>query len=213
MTSSHHDPGPCQWSSHLAAALPTDAHPAVPRGGPPRGRRTATSRAADGIAEGRETQPLGDHAVAGTRPDLVAENPGHGLTSGRLGLARIPHKRGFPWTETPSQFKGDRLRFLAGFEDNPRSRVRGFLGGNASRDLFFRLNIPPNVQEAAQLHSQFFLTPTAREGTTLALSAAINAIGDRHPRRNPLTSRSPGRGRLLLPPLLPGARRHPPPTL
>jgi len=121
--------------------------------------------------------------------------------------------RGFPWTETPSQFKGDRLRFLAGFEDNPRSRVRGFLGGNASRDLFFRLNIPPNVQEAAQLHSQFFLTPTAREGTTLALSAAINAIGDRHPRRNPLTSRSPGRGRLLLPPLLPGARRHPSPTL
>ena len=33
MTSSHQDPIPCQWSSHLAAALPTHAHPAVPRGG------------------------------------------------------------------------------------------------------------------------------------------------------------------------------------
>src|SRR5512142_2865495 len=55
--------------------------------------------------------------------------------------------------------------------------------------------------------------PTARERPALVSSTAIDTIGDGHSRRNPLTSRSPGRGRLLLPPLLPRARRHPPPTL
>jgi hypothetical protein len=52
-----------------------------------RGWRTVTSRAAaDGIAEGREAQPLGDHAAAGDRPNFGAENAGHGLTSGRPAL-------------------------------------------------------------------------------------------------------------------------------
>src|SRR3954454_2219829 len=94
-----------------------------------------------------------------------------------------------------------------------RSPVRGFLGGSASRNSFFRLNIPPYVPETTQTPQPIFPTTTAREGITLVGSAAADAIGDRHPRRNPLTSRSPGRGRLLLPPLLPRARRHPPPTL
>ena len=89
-TFSHHDPSPCQWFSRLAA---------LNRRSTPRlillflgtvlarGRRTVPSRAAaDGIAEGREAQPLGEHAAAGDRPNFGAEHPGHGLTSGRLAL-------------------------------------------------------------------------------------------------------------------------------
>src|SRR6202011_832670 len=111
------------------------------------------------------------------------------------------------------QFKRQRLRFPAGIRAIQRSPVREFLGGSASPNLFFRLNIPPYVPEITQTSQPIFPTTTAREGTTLVVSAAIDAIGDRHPRRNPLTSRIPGRGRLLLPPLLPRARLHPPPTL
>jgi hypothetical protein len=56
------------------------------------GRRTVTSRAAaDGIAEGREIQPLGDHAAVGARPDLGAENPGHGLMAGNGNALRRSH--------------------------------------------------------------------------------------------------------------------------
>jgi len=121
--------------------------------------------------------------------------------------------RGFPWSGIPSQSRGHRLYFLAGFEDFRPSRVRGFFGGSDSRILFFQLNIPLYVPELAQPLSLFLPKPTARGAPTLVLSAAINTIGGRRPRRNPLTSRSPGRGRLLLPSLLPGARRHPPPTL
>src|SRR5512135_875498 len=89
-TFSHHDPSPCQWFSRLAA---------LDRRSTPRlillflgtvlarGRRTVPSRAAaDGIAEGREAQPLGEHAAGGDRPNFGAEHPGHGLTSGRLAL-------------------------------------------------------------------------------------------------------------------------------
>src|SRR5512135_1808937 len=92
-TFSHHDPSPCQWFSRLAAR----DRRSTPRlillflgTVLARGRRTVPSRAAaDEIAEGREAQPLGDHAAAGDRPNFGAEHPGHGLTSGRpaLGVA------------------------------------------------------------------------------------------------------------------------------
>src|SRR5512135_2568906 len=82
-----------------------------------------------------------------------ASEPTHPIPRPRLGCAAV--ERGFPWTETPSHFKGDRLHFLAEFEDFRRSRVREFLGGTASRIFFFRLDIPPYVPEKAQPLSHF----------------------------------------------------------
>src|SRR5512135_921981 len=65
--------------------------------------------------------------------------------------------------------KGDRLHFLAEFEDFRRSRVREFLGGTASRIFFFRLDIPPYVPERAQPLSHFLLTPDRPRGSGLGL--------------------------------------------
>src|SRR5947207_6394201 len=107
----------------------------------------------------------------------------------------------------------DRICFPRQYQCPPRSRVMRFLVGTVPRHLIFPLNMRSYKSEIAPPHSPFSLTPTAREGTPLGLSAAINMIDHRHPRRNPLTSRRPGRGRLLLPLLLHLARRHPPQTL
>src|SRR5512135_485832 len=96
-----------------------------------------------------------------------ASEPTHPIPRPRLGCAAV--ERGFPWTETPSHFKGDRLHFLAEFEDFRRSRVREFLGGTASRIFFFRLDIPPYVPEKAQPLSHFLLTPDRPRGSCLGL--------------------------------------------
>src|SRR5512135_1273302 len=96
-----------------------------------------------------------------------ASEPTHPIPRPRLGCAAI--KRGFPWTEPPSHFKGDRLHFLAEFEAFRRSRVREFLGGTASRIFFFRLDIPPYVPEKAQPLSHFLLTPDRPRGSCLGL--------------------------------------------
>src|SRR5512135_651456 len=79
-----------------------------------RGRQTVTSRAAaDGIAEGREAQPRGEHATAGDQPNFGAENSGHGLRSGRPVHSALTPRQG--WSSPD------------GHEDHPRQHPESLI--------------------------------------------------------------------------------------
>jgi hypothetical protein len=228
-TFSHHDPNPCQWFSRLAALDRRSTLRLIllllgsALAG---GWRTVTSRAgADGIPEGREAQPLGDHAAAGDRLNFDAENPGHGLTSDRpvLGSLAAP-KDGLHRTHTsrargarttnhdshpcpqPEGLSGRTLGLRAGFPALPPHGCRNLLRGGPFGSGF---DGHPPLQPAGRRRRLSACAPVERTiplPPRRAPGRAPGRVGARWP-SDPRSAEAPGprrrgasRPRLGLPP-------------